>query len=122
MIEDTTKRAPGAHITGILTEGQSAYIEGMEREGGRQLQASSLLPVKGSDDPRLAMIGWGPVVDADPLFREATLPEGWTKAAGDSPYGYWTTILDEHGRERAEVFYKAAFYDRRAHIMALDVE
>ena len=27
-----------------------------------------------------------------------------------------TDLLDEHGRKRASIFYKAAFYDRSAHV------
>jgi hypothetical protein len=28
----------------------------------------------------------------------------------------WSYILDDKGRERCAIFYKAAFYDRRAHL------
>ena len=34
----------------------------------------------------------------------------------------WSSVVDELGRERAAVFYKAAFYDRRAHMTLTSVE
>ena len=48
------------------------------------------------------------------LFIEAQLPEGWEKIATD--YSMWSKLVDEQGRERASIFYKAAFYDQRAHM------
>jgi hypothetical protein len=51
--------------------------------------------------------------DVDNLFVSVTPPEGWTLRASDhSMHSY---IHDGQGRKRGSVFYKAAFYDRRAH-------
>jgi hypothetical protein len=48
----------------------------------------------------------------DDIFIAVTPPAGWRmEATGHSMH---SDILDEHGRKRASVFYKAAFYDRRA--------
>ena len=50
----------------------------------------------------------------DDLFVRATLPEGWKKKPTD--HSMWSKVVDERGRERISVFYKAAFYDRSAHM------
>lgn len=46
------------------------------------------------------------------MFCPATLPPGWTRKG--SEHALWSHLLDEHGRRRAAIFYKAAFYDRSA--------
>lgn len=50
----------------------------------------------------------------DDLFNEVELPEGWSIVATE--HNMWNRLLDEKKRERAAIFYKAAFYDRRAHM------
>lgn len=50
--------------------------------------------------------------DYDDLFIQALLPAGWKKEATD--HSMWSDLLDEQGRKRGGIFYKAAFYDRRA--------
>lgn len=54
----------------------------------------------------------GPPLPSDPLFCLATLPPGWKKAPTD--HSMWSRIVDDKGRERVSIFYKAAFYDRSA--------
>lgn len=50
--------------------------------------------------------------DADEIFVTVTPPAGWSlKATGHSMH---SDLLDDQGRVRASIFYKAAFYDRRA--------
>lgn len=46
---------------------------------------------------------------ADDLFSYVTLPNGWKKQPTD--HSMWSKLVDEQGRERALIFYKAAFYD-----------
>jgi len=48
----------------------------------------------------------------DDLFTSVTLPEGWHKEATE--HAMWSKLIDDQGRERASIFYKAAFYDRSA--------
>lgn len=55
--------------------------------------------------------------DADDLFVNVTLPKGWKKQATE--HSMHSDLLDDKGRKRAGIFYKAAFYDRNAH-MRLD--
>lgn len=92
-------------------------IERMEAAGQAQLCASDVLPheMKPSREAfeRMGFVFGGPV-DGDPLFVYATLPARWSKAPTD--HSMWSKILDAKGRPRVEIFYKAAFYDRRAHM------
>ncbi|MCU0652793.1 MAG: hypothetical protein MUD10_00855 [Candidatus Pacebacteria bacterium] len=55
----------------------------------------------------------GPV-EGDKLFQYVKLPAGWKKEATD--HSMWSNLVDEKGRIRATIFYKAAFYDRDAFI------
>lgn len=50
---------------------------------------------------------------ADDLFVSVTFPKGWKKEPTD--HSMWSDILDDKGRKRGAIFYKAAFYDRAAH-------
>lgn len=96
----------------------SAGIEFDEAQGQQELVHSELLPVDGSNDGDVLALGivFGDPVPGDPLFRKATLPAGWKKRATD--HSMWSEIVDEIGKVRAVVFYKAAFYDRSAFIRA----
>lgn len=114
MIEDTSKREPLLHMLGSMSEGSSDYITGMEAAGQAQLVHSELLPIqlRGGDKAAFEALGFVFGETVDDLFRKATLPAGWTKVATD--HSMWSKVLDELGRERVSVFYKAAFYDRDA--------
>lgn len=50
----------------------------------------------------------------DGIFTKATIPDGWKFSA--LGHAMWSDLLDAEGSKRASVFYKAAFYDRTAHI------
>lgn len=112
MIDDTSKQYGPLDLP--IFGGSSSAIERMEAEGQRQLLESCDLPTQGSDDPEFARLGFtfGEPHAHDPMFRPATLPEGWKREGTD--HAMHSKILDELGRERVGVFYKAAFYDRRA--------
>jgi hypothetical protein len=91
-------------------------IERQERDGQRQLAQDDELPTDGIDDPALAAWGVvkGEVKQGDPMFCHVTLPTGWSKVPTDHPMH--TNLVDQGGRRRAAIFYKAAFYDRSASI------
>lgn len=97
-------------------------IERMEERGQQELVASTQLPVANhggygdpDDAPYLALgFEFGPPDPDDPIFREAKLPAGWKKQGSD--HAMWSYIVDEQGEERVAVFFKAAFYDRHAHM------
>jgi hypothetical protein len=55
----------------------------------------------------------GPV-ENDPIFQRVELPAGWKKEPTE--HSMWSRLLDERNRARAGIFFKAAFYDRSAHL------
>ncbi len=91
-------------------------IEDQEAEGQKEFVKSTTLPTKIAGEDEKLMKSWGFVfgeeVEGDPLFRYVTMPKGWTRASTD--HNMHSDVLDDKGRKRAGVFYKAAFYDRRA--------
>ena len=90
-------------------------IERSEKRGQLRLIASEVLP-KNAQPSREHYKNLGFVFgdEVDELFMEARLPEGWTKRPSD--HSMWSYIFDHQGRKRAGVFYKAAFYDRKAYM------
>ena len=92
-------------------------IERQEADGQRSFVASETLPkemLHGCTREVLEKMGIKFGSDADELFVSVRLPEGWSKQA--TGHSMWSDLLDEKGRRRAAIFYKAAFYDRSAHI------
>lgn len=91
-------------------------IEAQESAGQAMLVAAEQLPKEctGATREQLVALGFWFGADVDEIFVTARLPPGWQKVAGEN--AYWSRIYDEKGRERASIFYKAAFYDRRAHM------
>jgi hypothetical protein len=118
-IENTTGRMKDhAEKLLFLAEGMadpSAPILRQERDGQRQLVNSDRLPadIRG-DRAEWEALGFtfGDPDPGDPMFMPATLPPGWKREGSD--HAMWSYLLDQHGRRRASIFYKAAFYDRRA--------
>ena len=99
----------------IVTGSPETFITGQERAGQHELVHSDSLPAK-CDKAAFEALGFtfGDPDPADPLFMPATLPAGWEKRATDHSMG--SVIVDPLGRERVSIFYKAAFYDRSAHM------
>lgn len=124
MIENTTTDTNRllflANALGIA--GAAGAIEAQEKRGQQQLVNSDRLPtdLRGGQDQFEALgFTFGEPDPGDPLFRPATLPAGWRREASD--HDMWSYIVDEHGRQRVGVFYKAAFYDRKAHATVTSV-
>lgn len=127
-VENTSNRDPIVHLGGVLG-GTDDYILGMEAAGQRQLVNSDVLPAVaagreyGSDGwPELIELRFvkGDPAPGDDLFVNATLPAGWTRQAASGGGAYWSYLVDERGVKRVAVFYKAAFYDRRASMRVID--
>lgn len=105
-----------------LMGGNPNAIEAQEARGQKQLVESSQLPAKVNfprgTDVKKAYADMGiEVLDfskGDDLFLDAKLPEGWKLESTD--HSMWNRLVDDKGRERASIFYKAAFYDRDAFI------
>jgi hypothetical protein len=93
-----------------------------ERQGQAQVLASTTLPTdtRGRDAEFEALgFTFGAPVAGDPLFREATLPEGWSRKGTD--HSMHSVIVDERGIDRVNIFYKAAYYDRKADMRILNI-
>lgn len=95
----------------------AAFIEAQEKAGQISFVGSDTLPTEMDQADRQALEAQGvrfhDVVADDPLFTYVTLPEGWTKQAHED-HSMWSSLLDAQGTAVASMFYKAAFYDRRA--------
>jgi hypothetical protein len=108
---------------GWLFGGNPRAIEEQEAEGAAQMLNATTLPTRlnYSKQHEFEELGFtfGKQVPGDELFREATLPEGWTKEG--TGHSMWTRIKDERGIERVSIFYKAAFYDRDAFMSLTNV-
>ena len=121
-IDNTTERMqdPAERLAllaeGMATGSPTSFIERQEREGQRQLVNSDRLPSDcGDHAPWLALgFTFGEPDPSDPLFMAATLPPRWSRKGSD--HAMWSHLVDELGRNRAGIFYKAAFYDRKAHM------
>ncbi len=106
-----------AEATGLgVAAGTPGAIKASEAAGQVAMVSSEILPVDMTPDQAAITAGVGIVFGdmADDIFINATLPEGWRKQATD--HSMHSDILDDKGRTRAGIFYKAAFYDRHAHM------
>jgi hypothetical protein len=96
------------------TPGDAIYAQ--EAAGQQSLVNSDTLPSRMSSDDRKVLeqagVIFGDPVPGDDMFIYVTLPEGWTKLG--TSHSMHSELLDKKGRKRAGIFYKAAFYDRRA--------
>lgn len=94
----------------------SNAIERQEKRGQDSLVNSTVLPHKFNQCERWQFEKIGIVFgeQVDDLFTNVTLPPGWKKQPTNHPM--WSDLIDDQGRVRAGIFYKAAFYDRSAHI------
>jgi hypothetical protein len=92
-------------------------IEKQEADGQKDFVNSEELPTR-SPWNQLKALGVVLLDDleaakhAHRLFCRVQLPKDWKKASTDHPM--WSDLLDEKGRKRASIFYKAAFYDQDA--------
>jgi len=111
-------------IVGLFTamgEGGSGILA-QEAQGQRSFVGSDTLPTdmgrhSGYDTKAIleaAGVKFLGVVEGDDMFQYVELPQGWKKVATD--HSMWSKLVDDKGRERASIFYKAAFYDRSAHM------
>lgn len=101
-------------LADALVLGSSGAIERQEKRGQERLVQSQLLPIQ-MNGKRAVFEAMGIIFHddrADDLFVPVTLPAGWL--VKDTDHSMWSKLVDEKGRERASIFYKAAFYDRDA--------
>lgn len=114
---NSSKTRPKHFLLDAMTLGTSGAIEMQESQGQHSFVSSETLPTRGLMKLKLELeamgIKVGTEVDGDPLFTYVELPKGWKKEATN--HAMWSDLLDNKGRKRAAIFYKAAFYDRDAH-------
>jgi hypothetical protein len=89
-------------------------IERQEKRGQSYVIDNSLLPKEGIPAEELKKLGFTFIGSEDELFNKWKLPKGWKIIAAD--HNMWTFIVDDRGTVIIEIFYKAAFYDRRANM------
>ena len=121
-ITDTARLSSAEKLVLAATPG--AVID-QERIGQHELVASNQLPsdgLLGTNRARWEALGLKILDEGtdDPLFCRVELPAGWKKVPRD--HALWTNLVDETGTVRAEIRYKAAFYDRDARIWFKDPE
>lgn len=114
MNSATLAAASRGDLANLLVASTPGGIERQEAAGQRMLVASAMLPkeIHGATREQLTALGFKFGADVDELFVTCELPPGWTKHGTD--HSMHSDLLDEQGRKRAGIFYKAAFYDRRA--------
>lgn len=101
------------NLDNLLTVLTPGGIEAQEKAGQLAELEKQTLPIELSP-PRSIWESLGFVFHepVDDLFISVTFPAGWTKSATD--HSMWTNIVDSNNCIRGAIFYKAAFYDRRA--------
>ena len=96
--------------------GETKVLENMEKEGqdlaiGQTMMAKDMYP----SQEVWEQLGFTfRDIPGDDVLCKATLPEGWSIKATD--HSMWNEIFDANGNLRGTMFYKAAFYDRSAHM------
>jgi len=118
---EQVKKNPIGVLAEAMVVGGSEMILHQEAQGQQSFVGSDTLPTDmGHDDEHTkavleaAGVKFLGVVEGDPMFQYVKLPKGWKKMPTD--HSMWSKLVDEKGRERAAIFYKAAFYDRRANM------
>ena len=115
MIKNTSKTPNPEWLMG----GNPSAIENQEAEGQKEFCNSSQLPrTDGYNDVKAQYEMMGIRVlrktEGDDLFYDVELPSNWKIKATD--HSMWSNLKNEKGKIIASMFYKAAFYDRGAHI------
>lgn len=116
-IRNTSKDTRASLLLASLV-GTADIIHAQEKQGQREVVASQSLPRRGLVDMKKMLDHFGfrlvGNVEGDDLFANFIFPEGWKLVPTD--HSMWSKLKDPQGRARASIFYKAAFYDRGAHI------
>lgn len=98
----------------FITASTPGGIEAQEAAGQMEQSLLQTLPKDNRDRESFEKLGFKFGKDADDIFIEVEFPKGWRKKTTD--HSMWTKIIDDKGRERGSIFFKAAFYDRSAHV------
>jgi hypothetical protein len=111
---ETAKTDPLKFLSSAVRRGSPGAIEAQEAKGQAELVGSDILPKDNRDREFFIKLGFvfKGDVPGDDLFEYVIFPKGWSKRATE--HAMHTDILDPEGRVRGGIFYKAAFYDRKA--------
>jgi hypothetical protein len=117
-VTNTTRYAlenPELHALTHMADPDCAVVH-QEARGQRELAGADVLPSRGSENPAWVKMGvvFGAKVPGDDLFRRVELPAGWKKVPTD--HHLYSHLVDDRGRPRAQIMYKAASYDRDASV------
>ena len=82
-----------------------------EKHGQGQVVMNEYLPIN-CDRSSFEAVGFVLGDKADELFYSVMFPDGWSRKATE--HSMYTDIIDDKGRKRGTIGYKAAFYDRWA--------
>ena len=96
--------------------GEKNVLENFEKERGNLAARCNYLAKRMSPDKEIwELLGFKftEIPDDDVLYK-AELPKGWKIVETD--HHMYKDIVDEKGRKRGNMFYKAAIYDRSAHM------
>jgi hypothetical protein len=113
-------------LENFLAASTPGGIEAQEKQGQMDMVNAGIpyLPKKLNSGPfdasksaaeKYEEIGIKILGDYDDEFYLVKLPDGW-KLKANEDNSFWSILHDEKGKQRAKIFYKAAFYDRRAHV------
>jgi YD repeat-containing protein len=121
-ITNTVKQATS--FMGLWTLGEHPIsIEQQELNGQQELVVSAQLPTKLNTHSKMSdsaevysKLGITVIkkTDNDELFYDVKLPHKWS--IQPTEHAMWSNLIDDKNRIRANIFYKAAFYDRDAFI------
>lgn len=99
-------------LENFLAASTPGSIEAQEAAGQRALAAQfKTLPINMDQEIGKAF-GFEYGEPADDIFVSVTAPDGWQIRPTD--HSMHSDIVDDQGRKRGSIFYKAAFYDRSA--------
>ncbi len=93
-MEEATQRAVAENQKWQLAREVNTHEHGADRDSKAGLET----------------LGFQVTGETDDLFYQVIPPTGWTRKTD----GFWTSVKDAQGVERISMFYKGAFYDRRA--------
>lgn len=99
-------------IGNFLVASTPGGIEAQEAAGQIAMTHSFTTLPKDMDRVVAECFGFVYGADVDDLFVNVTPPDGWTIRPSD--HAMWSYVHDQNGVMRGGIFYKAAFYDRRA--------
>ena len=118
---DQDDRAPIAVVDRISSNSRIiAFPVNTEHKAGFQeiFYAKDILPIEGMINFEEQLTAMGFIIDQaeiDSLFRRVSLPPGWKKIATD--HSLCLDLVDNLGRKRAGIFFKAAFNDRKSYMI-----